>query len=83
MGMLTIPFTMHSLALWQHERLWEHGYLCEFATYYVELLNPPNAVLLQSDSMPFFFSLQAQKKFTDTVTSCENWIYSKERLDLQ
>lgn len=36
MGMLTIPCTMSSLALWQHERLCEHGFLCEFA----ELLTP-------------------------------------------
>lgn len=27
MGMLTIPYVIHTQALWQHERLWEHGFL--------------------------------------------------------
>lgn len=32
MGMLAIPCAMSSLAPWQHQRLREHGFVCEFAT---------------------------------------------------
>lgn len=40
MGMLTIPCAIHTWALWQHERLWEHGFLwvCNLAKLTVELL---------------------------------------------
>ena len=43
MGMLTIPCAIHTRALWQHERLWEHGFfwVCNLANLIVELLTPP------------------------------------------
>lgn len=42
MGMLTILGAIHTQALWQHERLWEQGFLwvCNLAKLTVKLLNP-------------------------------------------
>lgn len=47
MGMLTIPCAMYAQAPWQHERLWQHGFLwvCNLAKLTVELLNSQQAIL--------------------------------------